>query len=63
MFIDRIMRKSEVIEVTGIAPGSLWHIMKTGQFPKSVKTSKRTMGWRQSEVQAWLNEVQKNEIE
>lgn len=50
----RIMRKKEVSELTGIPIGSVWYFQKAHGFPKPIKLGKRSMGWKKSEVDAWL---------
>lgn len=52
---ETLIRKKEVLRMTGIASGSLYYMRKTGQFPEGVKLSKRNIGWRKSEVEAWIS--------
>jgi prophage regulatory protein len=55
--LDRFLRRSEVIEITGLKTSSIYEGIKAGTFPKPVKlnlTSKRSpVAWLQTEVRAW----------
>ena len=51
---DRIMRKKEVSELTGIPIGSIWHLQQTQGFPKAIKLGVQAIGWKKSEVVAWI---------
>jgi prophage regulatory protein len=62
--MDRIMRQSEVLYLTGMSRASLDRAEKENRFPKRKKLSPRAIGWLQSEVQAWIegrNEPEKRE--
>ncbi|MBK1716843.1 helix-turn-helix transcriptional regulator [Thiocystis violacea] len=54
----RIVRLPEAVEMTGLSRGSLYRLMQKGAFPKSVKLSERAVGWRESDLNAWLNSRQ-----
>lgn len=53
--IDRILRLPQVIERVGLSTATIYRRMAAGQFPRSVNLgSSRTIGWRESEVNAWI---------
>lgn len=52
--LDRILREREVLDVIGISRSQLWNLLKDGRFPARVRLAGRSMGWRQSDVQAWI---------
>ena len=58
----RILRLPYVLEVVGISKSRLYVWMASGLFPKPVKLGPRAVGWRSSEVQAWLVSRKKAEI-
>ena len=58
----RILRLPYVLEVVGISKSRLYVWMGSGLFPKPVKLGPRAVGWRSSEVQAWLVSREKAEI-
>ena len=50
-----ILNKSEVTQITGVSPVTLWRWCRAGIFPKPVQLgpSGGRMGWRRSDVEAW----------
>lgn len=51
---DRIIRIRTVLELTGLSRSTLYRKVQEGTFPKQIALSKRCAGWRQSEVQTWM---------
>ena len=51
----RVLRLPEVIERTGISRSLIYRLIKEGNFPKQIHTSKRTSSWIESEVNEWLD--------
>ena len=54
----RVVRMPEAEEITGLSRGSIYRLMTIGRFPKSIKLSERAMGWRESDLNAWLDSRQ-----
>jgi prophage regulatory protein len=52
--IDRILRLPEVCARGGFKKSHLYEMVKRGEFPASLRLSKRIVGWRESEVEAWI---------
>jgi prophage regulatory protein len=52
---DRILRLKSVLERTGLSRSTLYRKMENGTFPSNIKISTRCAGWRESTVEAWLN--------
>ena len=55
--MERIMRISEVIQVTGLSKTTIWRRVKDEEFPAPVRLGRlatRSVGWRESEVKGWL---------
>ena len=50
----RILRMPEAVSKSGLSRGSIYRLMKIGQFPKSVKLSERAIGWREADIDDWL---------
>ena len=50
----RILKRSAVEQITGLSRSGIYAKMADGSFPLSVKISKKSVGWLQHEVQAWL---------
>lgn len=51
---QRIMRLPELQETVGLRRTAIYDAVKAGDFPKPVQLSKRAVGWRVEEVEAWL---------
>jgi len=52
---DRIMRITELETMLGISRSSIYAWIKGGTFPKQIKLSIRLVGWKASEIQAWID--------
>lgn len=51
---DRILRLPNVIERTGLSRSTVYRKIQERTFPKPLKISERCIGWRESELEAWL---------
>ena len=49
-----ILRRKQVQERIGLARSSLYALIASNQFPRPVQLSARAVGWRESDVNAWL---------
>ena len=54
---DRVMKVAEVKAVTGKSRAQIYTDMNTGTFPRAKKTGKRSVGWRASEIQDWIQNL------
>ncbi len=52
---EAIKRLSDICEITGLSKTSIYRMMDAGNFPKSVKLGARSVGWLQSELDAWIS--------
>ncbi len=50
----RILRLSQVREVTGLGRASIYDAVRRAEFPRQVLLGKRASGWLESEVHDWL---------
>jgi prophage regulatory protein len=50
----RLLRRQVVQELTGLSKATLWRLERVGKFPKAVQLTSRTVGYRESEILAWL---------
>ncbi len=55
MEIDRILRLSDLLQVTGMSSATLYRWIGEGQFPGPLKLGPNSVGWRASAVQAWID--------
>ena len=51
---ERICRRPDVEKMVGLSRSTIYAMIAEGSFPKPVKLGKRAVGWRESEVNAWL---------
>ena len=58
---DRLLYKSEIIEVTGLSYVSVWSLMRKGAFPRSRIVGGQS-AWLQSEVTSWLRGLPKRKL-
>ncbi|MCA9130899.1 MAG: AlpA family phage regulatory protein [Planctomycetales bacterium] len=51
---DRVLRLPHVREKVGRANATIWKDVSEGTFPPPVRIGPRAVGWRNSELAAWL---------
>jgi prophage regulatory protein len=51
----KIIRISTVVERTGLSRSSIYSFLKSDSFPKQVRLGVRSVGWRESDVEAWIS--------
>ncbi len=51
--MDRIIRKKELIQTVGLSDATIWRMEHAGAFPKRIQLGGNSVGWPESEVQAW----------
>ena len=51
---SRLIRRPEVCGLTGLPKSTLYDYLATGAFPAPVRLSCRSVAWRLSEVEAWI---------
>jgi prophage regulatory protein len=54
--IPRILRLRRVLDKTGESRSGVYRKMAAGDFPSTIKLSARSVGWREDEVDAWIEE-------
>ena len=52
---DRIIRTKEVQSLTGLSRTSIWRLERKGEFPARVPLGTGSVGWKYTEVQAWVH--------
>lgn len=63
MLTNKILHRPEVEDTVGLSRSTIYALIAAGDFPKPLKLGKRAVGWRQSEVDAWLNSRELETIE
>jgi prophage regulatory protein len=51
---ERLLRRPAVQDLTGLGRARIYQMMKAGEFPRPVRLSTRAVGWRMSDLQAWI---------
>ena len=51
---DQILRANEVHELTGLSLTTIWRLERKGGFPARLPLSAGSVGWRKSEIVAWI---------
>ena len=51
---DRVIRLPEVLHLCGLSRSALYEMIPRNQFPRPVRIGARSVGWRHSEIQKWI---------
>lgn len=51
---ERLLRRPAVENLTGLGRSRIYQMMQSGDFPRPVRLSTRCVGWRMSDLQAWI---------
>ena len=52
--IDKLLRRRQVEEVTGLSRSSIYRLMRNGEFPVPVRVGPAAVRWKASDISAWL---------
>jgi prophage regulatory protein len=55
---EKLQRRTEVLERTGLSNSTMYYFINEGTFPKPVKLGKRTVAWKKSEIDEWIESRQ-----
>jgi prophage regulatory protein len=53
-FVGDVIRRKELCQITGLSMTTLWRQEREGFFPARIGLTDFSVGWRRSEVEAWL---------
>ena len=51
---DRLLRRPEVRQKTGLSDNDIYRLMREGDFPRSVPLGRRTIAWLEFELDRWI---------
>ena len=54
----KIIRPTQLANQLGVSKSTLWRLEKSGELPKRVTISERIVGWRESDIEEWLEKKQ-----
>jgi prophage regulatory protein len=57
----RILRIKAVLALTGLTRSPLYRKMDAGTFPKNTRIGTRCVGWRESAISEWLDNLKAQE--
>jgi prophage regulatory protein len=49
-----VLRLPEVVRVTGLSVATIYRLIAQGLFQRPIRLTENAVGWRASEVQAWI---------
>lgn len=52
----QILRLPAVKHQTGLSRSTLYKLISSGEFPKQIDLSGRSVGWLESDVQNWIRQ-------
>jgi prophage regulatory protein len=55
--LDKILRRPAVEYITGLGRSAIYDAMKKGTFPQAVKLGPKAVGWRESDIRKWLENL------
>lgn len=53
--VEHLLRLPEVEKVVGLKRSSLYRMMAEKSFPQGVRLGARAVGWRASDIAAWVD--------
>lgn len=56
MIEDRFVRMNELASMLGIAQSTIYRLIKENKFPKQIKLTERTVVWRLSVINKWVED-------
>ena len=54
----KILRLPSVLELTGVGRSTIYLWMQQGLFPRNVQLGPRVSGWREEDIEKWLESRQ-----
>ena len=50
----KILRPIHLAKLLGVSTSTIWRMEKAGKLPPKYKISDRVVGWRQQDIDQWL---------
>ncbi len=58
-----LLRKPKVMERTGLPHSTIYYLIDRKEFPVPVKLSTRSIAWKKSEIDDWINSRERSVIQ
>ncbi len=55
--IDPLLRRNDVLAVTGLSKTALYKLIKEQGFPRGRQITQQVVGWHRSTVKRWIDEL------
>lgn len=52
----RLLRRPEVESTTGLPRSTIYRMMAANTFPKPINLGGRLVGWKESDIQKWIDD-------
>ncbi len=52
---DRLIRRAEVLHLTGMTKSTMYRYIADGRFPRPVALGEHAVAWRMSDLQEWMD--------
>ena len=60
---QRVLRLPDVKSRVGLSRSTIYLAISNGSFPRPIALGKRAVGWRENDIDEWLNErIDKKDI-
>ncbi len=61
--VKKYLRLTDIVEEYTIPKSSVYYLIKTQDFPKQIKLSKRSAVWKREEIDEWFKNREEVEID
>ena len=59
---QRLLRRNDVMRLTGLAKATIYRLMQRGDFPIPIKLGERAVAWRSDELDEWISSRERASI-
>ena len=59
--LPQIIRRKDIEERLKISRSSIYAMMSQGEFPKPVRLGRRAVGWKSTDIEKWLQDLQEGQ--
>ena len=56
--LPQIIRRKDIEERLKISRSSIYAMMSQDEFPKPVRLGRRAVGWKSTDIEKWLQDLQ-----
>lgn len=57
---DRLLKISEVCNKVSFSRDTIYKMMSRDEFPKQIKVGKRSVRWKESVIDKWIDQAEEN---